>query len=81
MASKSRKSRVVDNLKRRHLHFQAIEKKKLCSPILGYLSREPAIFCFLLSLFLIALTLITLGVYVRGKDHIPDLDAMKVSLL
>lgn len=46
--------------------------------VLDYFVTQPAVFCFVLSLFLIAITLSALGVYVRGREHMPDLDAMKV---
>lgn len=46
---------------------------------LNYILSQPAIFCFLISLLLITITLAALGVYVRGREHMPDLDAMKVS--
>jgi hypothetical protein len=49
------------------------------SRVYEYILSQPAILCFLISLFLITIALAALGVYVRGKDRVPDLDAMKVS--
>jgi len=40
---------------------------------------QPAPFCFIISLYFIAGTLALLGLYIKG-DHMPDLDAMKVSM-
>lgn len=61
------------------------EPRKKCAQgflkirILSYVITQPASFCFILSLFLIAIELIALGIYVAKKDHMPDLDAMKVN--
>lgn len=46
--------------------------------ILNLIRTQPVTFCFMLSLFLIAITLAALGLYIKGKDNLPDLDAMKV---
>lgn len=43
-----------------------------------YIKNEPPAVCFLLSLFLISLTLVCLGLYVSGEKEVMDLDAMKV---
>ena len=61
------------------------EPRKKCAQgffkirVLSYVITQPASCCFILSLFLIAIELIALGIYVAKKDHMPDLDAMKVN--
>lgn len=48
--------------------------------IVVYIRNQPAVSCFVLSLLAIAITLASLGVYITGQDHMPDLDAIKVSV-
>lgn len=47
--------------------------------ILSYICAQPAAFSFILSLFLIAISLSFLGFYVTEKSDVPDIDAMKVT--
>ena len=46
--------------------------------VVDCVQNRPAVFCFVLSLFLIGITLALLGLYITERDHMPDLDAMKV---
>ena len=45
----------------------------------SYALTQPPVFGFLISLFLIAISLAALGMFVRGREHMPDLEAMQVS--
>ena len=46
--------------------------------IFKYILKQPASFIFIVSLFLIAVTLPLLGVFIASKGELPDLDAMQV---
>lgn len=46
--------------------------------VLAYIVSQPAAFLFILSLFLIALCMPFLGVFVKNSSDLPDLDSMRV---
>ena len=46
--------------------------------VVGYIVRQPTPFTFILSLFLISVTLPLVGLYISRKEGLPDLDAMQV---
>ena len=48
--------------------------------VIAYIARQPAPFMFILSLFLISVTLPLVGLYISKVDDLPDLDAMQVTV-
>ena len=87
MASKSKKyeSRERHRLppeQQRELNKDGRCRRILCDilrlRVLAYIARPPAPFMFILSLFLISITLPLVGLYISRVDGLPDLDAMQV---
>lgn len=88
MASKSKKS---DSKERHRLppdQQRELEKDGRCRRlfcdilrlrVLAYIVSQPTPFTFILSLFLIAITLPLVGLYISRTGGLPDLDAMQVS--
>ena len=70
------KSTVGENLKSNMGSCSILKFIKI--RVVDFLSSQPSSFCFILSLFFIAVTLALLGLYIKG-DHMPDIDAMKVA--
>ena len=48
--------------------------------VFAYIARQPAPFMFMLSLFLISITLPLMGLYISRVNGLPDLDAMQVCM-
>lgn len=87
MASKSKKSQSRERHRlppeqQRELNNDGKCRRILCDilrlRVLAYIARQPAPFMFILSLFLISITLPLVGLYISRVDGLPDLDAMQV---
>ena len=87
MASKSKKSESRERHRlppeqQRELNKDGRCRRILCDilrlRVLAYIARQPAPFMFILSLFLISITLPLVGLYISRVDGLPDLDAMQV---
>ena len=87
MASKSKKSESRERHRlpleqQRELNNDGRCRRILCDilrlRVLAYIARQPTPFMFILSLFLISITLPLVGLYISRVDGLPDLDAMQV---